>query len=433
MKRKTSTHWLFKTFAGCASSLLITHPALSLSLGEQGQTSSPSSTAFQSAIEKLHNDLLLSDCHSSNSEIQQCLDVVASRDSSVTKRCDAAAQIGSLKGMAQSAVVPLVRIFSAEADYSVKSAIALALVQIAPAVAVQQLLPGIESKDEDYKQLCIAAIFSGGKEVVSPLLKALKCPDPNIRRQSAKALAELGANAISAVTVLKQISTNADENSLFAEQAASSAVEIKRDYDEKTGSDVAFNADSWKDECGRHYRFRMVRDLIESHVLIGLHTAQLQTILGRGVSFFKGAQWRYALGLRGKENLVAYRHKKEKSSTEQIAKQNNIDIGGGDFRSSSAVSASRTLARLSARVSIEEEQEQFLVVHVVDDVVTNCQLLAYDPNLWNVANLDKTVTDTTDLRDDVTPRLHAAVTYALFAEPQNLLPILAKFTEQIRK
>ncbi|MDR3616679.1 MAG: HEAT repeat domain-containing protein [Candidatus Obscuribacterales bacterium] len=423
MKRKTSTHWFFNTLAGCASSILITNPALSLSLSEQTHASSPSSAAFQSAIERLHNDLLLSDCHTSNSEIQQCLDVVASRDSSVTKRCDAAAQIGSLKGMAQSAVVPLVRIFSAEADYSVKSAIALALVQISPTVAVQQLLPGIESKEEDYKQLCVAAIFSGGKEVVPPLLKALKCPDPNIRRQSAKALAELGANAISAVTVLKQISTNADENSLFAEQAARSAVEIKRDYDEKTGPDVAFNADSWKDESGRHYRFRMVRDLIESHVLIGLHTAQLQAMLGRGVCFFKGAQWRYALGLRGKENLVAYRHnKKEKSSTQQIA--------GSDSRSSSTASAPRTSAHLSTRVTIEEDQEQFLVVHVVDDVVTNCQLLAYDPNLWNVTNLDKTVPAA---GEDATPRLRAAVSYALFSKPQRQLPILAKFSERIRK
>jgi HEAT repeat protein len=420
MKRQTSTHWLFKTIAGCASSILLINPALAL--GEQSQASARSSTAFQSALERLHNDLLFNDCHSSNSGIQQFLDVLANRELSATKRCEAAAQIGSLKLMAQSAVVPLVRIFSAESDYSIKSAIALSLVQVAPAVAVQQLLPGIDSKDADYKQLCIAAIFSGGKTVVPPLMKALKCPDPNIRRQSAEALAELGANAIGAVTALKQISSHSDENSLFAEQAAASAAAIKRDYDEKIGPDVAFSAEGWKDENGRHYRFRMVRDLIESHVLIGLHTDQLQALLGRGVSFFTGSQWRYALGLRGKENLVAYRHnKQDKASTAQIADCSY---------SSSAAGYARVANHLSRRVTVEEDQEQFLVVHVVDDVVTNCQLLAYNPNLWNVANLDKTVTDRAD---DVTPKLHAAVSYALFSEPQQKLPILAKFSEQIRK
>jgi HEAT repeat protein len=427
MKRTTSTQWLVKTFAGCASTLLISNPALSLPLTDQAQTPSSSSLSFQAAIERLHNDMLLSYCHSSNSQIQQCLDVVSTRDSSVSRRCDAACALGSLKCVAQPAIAPLLGVFFAERDYSVKSAVALALIQISPAVAVQQLLSGIESTDEDYKQLCVAAIYSGGKTVVPPLLKALKCPDPAIRRQSAKALAELGANAISAVAALKQLSADSDENSLFAEQAALSAVKIKSDYDEKVGPDLAFSAERWKDETGRHYRFRMVRDLIESRVLIGLHTAQLHELLGRGVSFFKGTQWRYAIGLRGRENVVAYRHnKKQNAAAEQTLDQRNFDLAASNSETSNT---SLHSPHLSARVTIEEDKEQFLVVHVVDDVVTNCQLLAYDPSLWNVANLDKAVA----VSDDVSPRLHAAVSYALFSQPQKQMPILAKFSEQIRK
>ena len=379
MNRQKSSRNLARILSCITSSFVVSTPAFALAANDS-KDASQAPTNFQAAVERLHHDLLLSDCHSANPEVHRRLEVLADREAQSSERCAAAARLGQLKLMASSSLIPLVRIFSTESDYSVKSAISLALMQISPDVAVLQILPGIESRDEDLKQLSVSTFASGGKDVVPPLVKALKCPDANIRRQSAKALAELGATAITAVNVLKEISSNIDENSLFAEQAAQSAIAIKRDYDEKTGPDLAFDAQNWKDENSRQYRFRMAHDLIASRILIGLHTAQLHETLGRGVSFFKGAQFRYPLGLRGLQ-LAGARHKRK-----------HYEVAKADTTPAPIFSSSESKAEpsLSARVSFEADKEHFLVVNVVDDVVTNCEIVAYDPELWNVNNLDRT-------------------------------------------
>ena len=294
--------------------------------------------------------------------IENLVAVLSDRNGPEKERWLAAQALGESKHVVAVLAVPaLLQAMQGDPDLTVRNYAALALVKVDLRSAINPLLQALESSDPDTKQMSAAVLHSAGHSAVSELVRIVRCPDPYMKRLACLGLAEVGAPATQALSVLREAASDSDSSSLYTPVAFDSIKAIEKAWQAKNAAteEMPFDPDIWKADGEGVYRSAMLKSVLCDQFLLGRTTGQLRNLLGEGLSFDEGKELRYSVG-KAHVVTVAYAKKHQHDSS-------NIK---------------------DAIAAAQANDDMWLVLALERDVVTGFQVKAINQSDWNIHHQD---------------------------------------------